>query len=144
MQGYGPIVSATTPMEVWCTWILDSCSRITSRRCPYPHKYRGPRLSLQGRKVSVHNVHTLPCGLARTSVGLGRIGYVFGGVADSRGLECNSSPTSGTYFSSSGAGWPLSVDNLFTDGSLRGPFLFRGACLLRVLAGSVVLLVHGG
>ena len=54
-----------------------------------------------GKKEGVHNVHTLGFGSGRTGVGLGRIGDVFGGVADFQGLECGSSPTSGTASPSS-------------------------------------------
>jgi hypothetical protein len=49
-------------------------------------------------RKGVHNVHTLGSGLVRTSAGLGRIGYVSGGVQCLQGLECSSSPTSGTAF----------------------------------------------
>ncbi len=58
-----------------------------------------PPVSLvrRGRqKEGVDTVHTFGFGLGRTSAGLARIGDVFGGVAESRGLEPGSSPTSGT------------------------------------------------
>jgi hypothetical protein len=45
----------------------------------------------------VHNVHTLAVGLGRTSAGLARTAYVFGTALCFRGLECSSSPTSGTF-----------------------------------------------
>ena len=44
----------------------------------------------------MHNVHTLAAGLGRTSAGLGRTRHVFGSSLYFRGLECSSSPTSGT------------------------------------------------
>jgi len=49
----------------------------------------------------VHIVHTLGVGLGRIWVGSGRIPYVSAGVQCSRGLECSSSPTSGTHNPSS-------------------------------------------
>jgi hypothetical protein len=52
-----------------------------------------------GQKKGVHFVHTLGCGLGRTSTGLARIRYVFGSSQYLQGLECGSSPTSGTTFS---------------------------------------------
>lgn len=102
-------------MYVDCGFVLEN----HARRSPRPHLFP---LSLHGKKESVDTVHTLPVGLGRTSAGLARFGHVSGGMADSGGPEPGSSPTSGTYFPSSGAGWPLSVDNLFTDGPLRGAF----------------------
>ena len=50
------------------------------------------------QKESVDNVHTLGLGLGRAPVGSGRIPYVSAGVQCSQGLECSSSPTSGTAF----------------------------------------------
>ena len=50
-------------------------------------------------KEGVHTVHTLGFRLACTGIGPGRIGDVFGGVADFQGLAPGSSPTSGTVFS---------------------------------------------
>jgi hypothetical protein len=49
-------------------------------------------------KEGVHNVHTLGFGFGCTGIGLGRIGEVFGGVADFHGLAPGSSPTSGTTY----------------------------------------------
>jgi hypothetical protein len=49
-----------------------------------------------GQKKGVHIVHTLGFGLGRTSVGLARIGDVFGGSQSFQGPESGSSPTSGT------------------------------------------------
>jgi hypothetical protein len=72
-------------------------------------------------------VHTPGFGSGRSGCGLGRIAEVFGGVAEIQGLECSSSPTSGTYFPCSGAFGPLSVHKLFTYGPIRGP-LFVGRC----------------
>ena len=40
-----------------------------------------------GKKEGVHNVHTLGLGSGRTGAGPGRIAEVFGGVANSQGLE---------------------------------------------------------
>ena len=59
---------------------------------------RGSRLELfkicqEGR---VDSVNTFGLGLGRTSAGLGRIAYVFGSSQCLQGLECGSSPTSGT------------------------------------------------
>jgi hypothetical protein len=56
------------------------------------------------------------------SIGLVRIGDVFGGVADFQGMAPGSSPTSGTCFPCSGACEPLSVHIMFTCWSLWGPF----------------------
>jgi hypothetical protein len=57
--------------------------------------------SAQRRIWGVHIVHTLAVGLGRTGVGLGRIPHVSGGVQRLQGLECSSSPTSGTHNPSS-------------------------------------------
>jgi hypothetical protein len=51
-----------------------------------------------GQKESVDNVHTLAFGLGRTSAGLARTRHVFGTSQRLQGLECSSSPTSGTVF----------------------------------------------
>jgi hypothetical protein len=48
------------------------------------------------QKGSVDNVHTFGLGLGRTSVELARIAYVFWSSQRLQGLECGSSPTSGT------------------------------------------------
>jgi hypothetical protein len=50
------------------------------------------------QKRSVDNVHTFGFGSGRTSAGLTRIAYVFGSSQCLQGLECGSSPTSGTVF----------------------------------------------
>jgi len=65
--------------------------------------------ALAGQDRGVDSVHTLGLGLGRTGAGPGRIGEVFGGVADIQGLEPGSSPTSGTCFPCSEACGPLSV-----------------------------------
>jgi hypothetical protein len=54
-----------------------------------------------GPKEGVHNVHTLGFGSGRTGGGLGRIADVFGSSPCLQGLECSSSPTSGTHNPSS-------------------------------------------
>jgi hypothetical protein len=51
-----------------------------------------------GKKEGVHNVHTLGFGSARTSAGLRRIRHVSGTSQCLQGLECSSSPTSGTAY----------------------------------------------
>ena len=66
-------------------------------------------LSGMWHKGSVYKVHTLGFGLGRTGAGSGRIPYVSGGGQCLRGLECSSSPTSGTCFPCSGACGPLNV-----------------------------------
>ena len=53
------------------------------------------------QKVSVDNVHTYGFGSGRISVGLARIAYVFWASQRLQGLECSSSPTSGTHDPSS-------------------------------------------
>jgi hypothetical protein len=59
---------------------------------------RGSRFVLLGmwQKRSVDSVNTVGFGLGRTSAGLARIAYVFWSSQCWRGLECGSSPTSGT------------------------------------------------
>ena len=67
--------------------------------CRAPRRERGgSRLELFriGQEGRVDNVNTFGFGLGRTSVGLGRIDYVFWSSVYLRGLECGSSPTSGT------------------------------------------------
>jgi hypothetical protein len=61
-------------------------------------------------------------GPGRTGVGSGRIPYVSGGSQCLQGLECSSSPTSGTCFPSSEACGPLSVDRSPFMGPFGGPF----------------------
>jgi hypothetical protein len=57
------------------------------------------RLScLECRNRGVDNVNRLGLGLGRTSAGLARMRYVFGSSQCLQGLECGSSPTSGTVF----------------------------------------------
>jgi hypothetical protein len=51
------------------------------------------------RKGGVDNVNRFGPGLGRTSAGLARIAYVFWSSQCLQGLECGSSPTSGTVFS---------------------------------------------
>jgi hypothetical protein len=63
-------------------------------------------------------------GSGRISARSGRVAYVFGSSQGLQGLECSSSPTSGTCFSCSEACEPLSVHILFTCGPLQGPFSF--------------------
>ena len=82
--------------------------------------------------VGVDNVNTLGVGLALAGVGSGRIPHVSVRAQCLRGLECSSSPTSGTCFPCSGACEPLSVHKLFTDGPLRGPFFVGGRFCSRV------------
>ena len=48
------------------------------------------------QEESVDIVHAFRFGSGRTSAGLGRIRYVFGSSQWLQGLECGSSPTSGT------------------------------------------------
>ena len=90
-------------------------------------------------KRCVDNVITFGVGLGRTSAGLARFAYVFGSFQCLQGLECGSSPTSGTCFPCSGACEPLSVHKMFTYRPLRGlfcwPVLWLGVLLscLRVV-----------
>ena len=68
--------------------------------------HAGARVGCMGRrsghKEGVHIVHTLGCGLGRTTTGLGRIVDVLGSSQCLQGLERSSSPTSGTCFRRSG------------------------------------------
>jgi hypothetical protein len=57
--------------------------------------------ALKAMKRAVHNVHTSGFGLSRTSAGLARIPHVFRSSQCLQGLECSSSPTSGTHNPSS-------------------------------------------
>jgi hypothetical protein len=50
------------------------------------------------QKGGVDSVNRFGIGLGRTSAGLTRIRYVFGSSQCLQGLECGSSPTSGTVF----------------------------------------------
>jgi hypothetical protein len=76
-----------------------------------------------GKKEGVHNVHTWGFGFGCTGAGLGRIGEVFGGVADWQGPEPGSSPTSRTVFPRSGACGPLKMHK-FCCAAPRGPFFY--------------------
>ena len=71
--------------------LWDRGSRAVSRRLLVPSM-----LLPQGKKGGVHNVHTLGFGLGRTSAEPARIAYVFWSSQCLQGLECGSSPTSGT------------------------------------------------
>ena len=55
--------------------------------------------SSDGLGLPVRNVHTRGFGLGRIGVGSGRIAHVSGTSQCLQGLECSSSPTSGTVFS---------------------------------------------
>ena len=50
------------------------------------------------QEVHVYNAHTFRFRSGRISAGLGRIAYVFWTSQCFQGLECGSSPTSGTVF----------------------------------------------
>lgn len=77
----------------------DSAPMIRVAAAVHPALLPVSRRHCRKAKSGVDTVHTLPFGLGRTSAGLVRIGDVFGGVAESRGSEPGSSPTSGTTFS---------------------------------------------
>jgi hypothetical protein len=64
---------------------------------------------LGGDGLGVYIVQILGLGLGRTGAGLGRIPHVSRSSQRLQGLECSSSPTSGTCFPCSGACGPLSV-----------------------------------
>jgi hypothetical protein len=70
---------------------------------PHPGFGEWGRDALNWPIWGVYIVHTLGVGSGRMWVGSGRIPYVSGGVQCLRGLECSSSPTSGTCFPCSGA-----------------------------------------
>jgi hypothetical protein len=75
--------------------------RIKKRRTP---SMRGAAVGvgpLLRRFVGVDSVHKFGFGLGRTLVGSGRIPHVSAGGQCLQGLECSSSPTSGTCFPSS-------------------------------------------
>jgi hypothetical protein len=78
----------------------------------------------------VDSVHTFGFGLGRTSVGSGRIPHVSAGAQCLQGLECSSSPTSGTCFPCSGPWGPLSVDKLSTCRPFGGLFCWWTVLLL--------------
>ena len=60
---------------------------LEGNRAPPGRPFRQPGWGAEvGKKEGVHNVHTRDFGLGRMSAGLGRIGEVFGGVADIQGL----------------------------------------------------------
>jgi len=71
-------------------------------------------------------VHILGCGSGRTGFGSARIPYVFAGARCSQGLECSSSPTSGTCFPCSGAWGPLKCVQISFCGPLWGPIFVGG------------------
>jgi hypothetical protein len=77
-------------------------------------------------------VHTLGFGSSRTTAGLGRIAYVFGGVADLRGLEYGSSLTSGTKCPQSEVHWDPGC------GKFLFPRAFPGSCLLALPVGVTI------
>jgi hypothetical protein len=79
-----------------------------------------------GQNRGVRNVHTLGFGSGRTGAGLGRIAEVFGGVAETQGLESGSSPTSGTVF-------PL----------FRGLLVFFRVHIVHILASDLMFRVCG-
>ena len=81
---------------------------------------------------SVDNVHSFGFGSERTSIGSGRIPYVSEGTQCSQGLECSSSPTSGTVFPLVRGGFCLSVCTLTFRGSADA-----GCCLAAAVACSV-------
>jgi hypothetical protein len=70
----------------------------------------------------VHNVHTFAVGLGRIGDGLGRIGYVSGEAQCLQGLECSSSPTSGTVFPEVSGVLPSDCAQIFSYCLLRGLF----------------------
>ena len=70
-------------------------------------KIRTVRATLDCGKRSADKVHTFGFGLGRTTVELLWIPYVSAGAQCLPGLECSSSPTSGTCFPCSGACGPL-------------------------------------
>jgi hypothetical protein len=69
--------------------------RTAPRRCGVRQLAGRPLLRRIG---GVDRVHTFAFGLGRTSVGSGRIPHVSAGAQCLQGLECSSSPTSGTVF----------------------------------------------
>ena len=76
-------------------------SRIVCQHNKEPHPFNvGCGRSLESLKRQIRgrvdNVNTFGFGLGRRSAGLGRIRYVFWSSLCLQGLECGSSPTSGT------------------------------------------------
>jgi hypothetical protein len=80
----------------------------------------------------VDSVHTLGHGLGRTGAGLARIPYVWAGVQCLQGLECSSSPTSGTVFPQVRGLWPSDRAQISFYGPFRSPFLVGGRFCGRV------------
>jgi len=88
------------------------------------YRTAAPRIGERGRNPwswpfwGVYKVHTLAFGLGRTAAGSGRIPYVSAGVQCLQGLECSSSPTSGTAFPLVRGGFCFNVCTLPLLGSL--------------------------
>jgi hypothetical protein len=79
-----------------------------------------------GQKGSVDSVNTLGFGSGCTTVGLARIAYLFRSSLCFRGLECGSSPTSGTVFP-----------------QVRGLFVFLRVHIVHTLASDLMFRVSG-
>jgi hypothetical protein len=95
------------------------------------HRTAAPRLGEWGRNAldwpnwRVYIVHILGCGSGCMWVGSGRIRYVSGSSQCSPGLECSSSPTSGTVFPQSSAYLAADCGQIHIEWLLRGA-LFVG------------------
>jgi|GEM_PF-6439819 hypothetical protein len=93
---------------------VDSSVRISRLRTKkrHTHPMRGAAVGARHLTAGiggVDTVHTFGFGLGRTSVGLGRITYVSGGVQCLQGLESGSSPTLGTFSHVRGPFWAFDV-----------------------------------
>jgi hypothetical protein len=82
-----------------------------------------------GSKESVDIVHSLRLKLPRTVLGLLRIPHVFVVSQCFQGLECSSSPTSGTVFSLFRGMWASGCLQISFMGPYGGPFLWVAAGL---------------
>ncbi|CAH0139561.1 hypothetical protein SRABI26_00439 [Arthrobacter sp. Bi26] len=97
------------------------------------YRTAAPRIGGRGRNPlnwaiwRVYIVRTLGCGSSRTGAGLARIPHVSAGAQCLQGLECSSSPTSGTCFHCSGACEPLNVYKSPLMGPC-GPIFVGGRC----------------
>jgi hypothetical protein len=86
------------PVRFWRSLLLSDRYRAQAANTPRRVFQAARRGRERGQKEGVDSVHTLGFGLGRTGAELGRNADVFGKVAEIQGLECSSSPTSGTVF----------------------------------------------
>ena len=103
-------------------WLENRSRKVPAQNTELPRSpVWGARQSFGAQicqKGAVDNVNRFDLGSGRISAGLARIRHVFWTFQCLQGLECGSSPTSGTCFPCSGACEPLSVHKM----CCRGPF----------------------